>query len=76
MDDYFGNDAFSGYVFPEYFGFELDRDGPKTVFFRAYFIDTGQFEMLGNKFTVPELVSEVIRIYKLLRKKQQSGERI
>lgn len=76
LDDYFKEQAFSGYVFPEFFGPEPDRDGPKALFFRAYFINTGEFEVLGNKYPIPALVSEVARIHELLQHNDAQGGRL
>ena len=76
LDDYFKEQSFSGYVFPEFFGPEPNRDGPKALFFRAYFVNTGEFEILGNKYLVPALVSEVARIHEVLQRKDTQGGRV
>lgn len=76
LDDYFKEQAFSGCVFPEFFGPEPNRDGPRALFFRAYFINTGEFEVLGDKYPIPALVSEVARIHELLHQMDAQGGRL
>ena len=76
LDDYFKDQDFSGYVFPEFFGPEPNRDGPKALFFRAYFINTGEFEVLGNKYAIPALVSEVARVHASLQQMDAQGGRL
>ena len=76
LDDYFKEQAFSGYVFPEFFGPEPSRDGPKALFFRAYFINTGEFEVLGNKYAMPALVEEVARVHAVLQQLDADGGRL
>jgi len=76
LDEYFKEQDFSGYVFPEFFGPEPNRDGPKALFFRAYFINTGEFEVLGKKYAIPALVSEVARVHASLQEKDAQGGRL
>ncbi|OAX88601.1 hypothetical protein A7D16_10675 [Xanthomonas nasturtii] len=76
LDDYFREQVFSGYVIPEFFGPEPNRDGPKAIFFRAYFINTGEFEVLGKKYAMPALVLEVARIHELLQQMDAQGGRL
>jgi len=51
-----------GHIFPQYFGREEGRDGVPLHFFRAYFIDSGTFEMLGERFVIEPLANELIRL--------------
>lgn len=75
LDDYFHAQAFAGYVFPEFFGPEPIRDGPEALFFRAYFIDSGKFEVLGKRYSIPALVSEIARLHTELKNRDaQSAE--
>ena len=76
LDDYFKAQVFAGYVFPEFFGPEPIRDGPKTLFFRAYFIDSGEFEVLGKRYSIPALVSEIDRLHTELKKRDAQGARL
>jgi hypothetical protein len=51
-----------GHIFPQYFGNEGKRDGVPLHFFRAYFIDSGTFEMLGERFEIEPIANELIRL--------------
>lgn len=53
-----------GQFFPEYFGFEGQRTGVPLHFFRAYFVDSGTFEMLGSRYELQPLADELVRIHK------------
>lgn len=55
-----------GQIFPQYFGYEGKRDGVPQHFFRAYFIDSGTFEMLGERFEIEPIANELIRLNDLL----------
>jgi hypothetical protein len=58
-----------GHIFPHYFGYDGKRDGVPMHFFRAYFIDSGIFEMLGERFEIEPLANELIRLNDLLEEK-------
>lgn len=51
-----------GQIFPQYFGHERKRDEVPLHFFRAYFIDSGTFEMLGERFEIEPIANELIRL--------------
>lgn len=51
-----------GQIFPQYFGSEVKRDGVPQHFFRAYFTDSGTFEMLGERFEIEPIATELIRL--------------
>ncbi len=76
LDDYFKEQAFSGNVFPEFFGPEPNRNGPKALFFRAYFINTGDFEVLGKRYAMPALVTELARVHAELQRMDAQGGRL
>lgn len=57
-----------GHFFPEYFGPEGRRSGVRVHFFRAFFVDSGTFEMLGNRYEVQPIVDELVRVHKLLQR--------
>lgn len=59
-----------GQIFPQYFGYEGRRDGVPTHFFRAYFIDSGTFEILGERFEIEPLANELIRLNEQLGNNQ------
>lgn len=51
-----------GTIFPEYFGLEGKGDDVPLHFFRAYSIETGTFEMLGERFEIEPLANELSRL--------------
>ncbi len=55
-----------GFFLNKYIGPEPDRNGVKNHFFRAYFIDTATFEILGQKLKIEPLVEEIYSIYEKL----------
>lgn len=48
-----------GEIFPHYLGAEPPRSGVKRHFFRAYFIDTGVFQILDHRFEIEPLAKEI-----------------
>lgn len=58
-----------GNIFPHYFGYDGERNGVPIHFFRAYFIDSGVFEMLGERFEIEPLANELLRLNSLLDEK-------
>lgn len=67
LDRYLKN-GIVGFIFPRYVGISIEADGPKSHLFRAYYTDTGVFEVLGRKIEVTPLANEIIRIHELLEK--------
>lgn len=65
-----------GYVFPRYVGPSLEKDGVPAHIFRAYYLDTGTFEVLGESFEIEGLAQEIIRIHKLLISSSDKGGRL
>lgn len=59
-----------GHIFPQYLGDEGKRDEIPLHFFRAYFIDSGIFEMLGERFEIAPLANELIRLNEQLTNTQ------
>lgn len=53
----------AGTFFPEYIGIEGKRDGVPIHFFRAYFINSGTFEMLSNRYEIQPIADEIVRIH-------------
>jgi hypothetical protein len=49
-----------------YLGAEPPQNGVKKHFFRAYFVDTGTFEILGQKLKIEPLVNEIYDIHEKL----------
>lgn len=61
LDNYLSK-GIVGQIFPQYFGDEGERDGVPQHFFRAYFTDSGTFEMLGERFEIEPIATELIRL--------------
>jgi hypothetical protein len=75
LDDYL-SDTSPGEFIPDYFGRKPPEDRGPLHFFRAYFIDTGEFEILGKSFSLPPLVDEIGRIHNLLLACEAAGSRL
>jgi hypothetical protein len=57
-----------GHVLPSYVGYApANRDIPLHVF-RAYYVDTGVFEILGEQYQIPPLVDEILRLHAILER--------
>lgn len=56
-----------GYIFPKYVGFSPSGDEPPHHLFRAYFIDTGVFQILNEKYEMEPLINEIYRVHDLLQ---------
>lgn len=65
----------SGMLIPDYFGTKPPEDRGPLNFFRAYFINTGEFEVLGNVFQIQPIVDEIFRIHQILRDCIEDGSR-
>lgn len=65
-----------GVIVPHYIGHSLKSDGIPGHLFRAYYVDTGEFEVLGQRFLIPPLIDEIERIDQLLRHSERSGGRL
>ena len=65
-----------GHVLPEYVGPFEEHAGVPVHLFRAYYVDTGVFEMLGKRYDVAPLVQEIGRIHALLHKMDKGGGRL
>lgn len=51
-----------GHIIPHYFGPEGKGSGVPKHFFRAYFINTGVFEILGKRYEIEPLAIELWRL--------------
>ena len=51
-----------GNIIPHYFGRERKSDGVPQHFFRAYFIDNGVFEILGQRYKIEPIANELLRL--------------
>ena len=62
-----------GRILPEFVGYTSETDGVPLHMFRGYFLDTGVFQILEEKFEVNPLINEIIRVDKLLKKFNETG---
>jgi hypothetical protein len=62
-----------GYVFPEYVGAKPEDDGVPGHFFRAYFVDSGEFRLLNEEFKMQPLADELLFVHHHLTTLDQSG---
>jgi hypothetical protein len=69
LDEYLHKGAF-GVFLPCYFGPDTSGDKISHHLFRAYFTDTGIFQILGERYAIEPIVEEIIRIHKLLVKSE------
>jgi hypothetical protein len=65
-----------GRVLPEYVGPFVEQEGVPVHLFRAYYVDTGVFELLGKRYEVQPLARELGRIYEELRHMESDGGRL
>jgi hypothetical protein len=66
----------SGYILPEYVGPLPESDGVPTHMFKAYYLDAGIFEMLGNRYQIQPLADEILRLHEVLMSCRQGGRLI
>lgn len=62
-----------GYVFPEYVGPKPEDDGVPGHFFRAYFVDSGEFRLLNEEFKMQPLADELLFVHHHLSKLDENG---
>lgn len=74
IDKYFSKGAV-GYFFPEYIGPKPDNDGVTGHFFRAFFVDTGEFRLLNEDFLIDPVINEIIFIHSNLEEMDKEGGR-
>jgi hypothetical protein len=63
LDNYLWSKSLVGYVIPAYVGGVFDSDGVPTHLFRAFYIDIGIFETLGQRYEVQPIVDELCKIH-------------
>ena len=74
IDKYFSRGAF-GCFFPEYVGIRPKNDGVPGHFFRAFFVDTGEFRLLDEDFEMKPLSDEVLFVQYHLQLMDKEGGR-
>ena len=74
IDKYFSRGAFGCY-FPEYVGARPENDGVPGHFFRAFFVDTGEFRLLDEDYEMKPLADEVLVVQHHLELMDKEGGR-
>jgi hypothetical protein len=74
LDDFLKK-CLAGQFIPDYFGPKPPDDRGPLMFFRAFFTNTGEFEILGQIFPLQPIVDEIQRIHKLLIECEVNGSR-
>ncbi|MDN4591759.1 hypothetical protein DBA29_25065 [Xenophilus aerolatus] len=74
--DFYIEEGLVGQIIPEYVGPMPPLSGVPLHLFRGYFVDTGEFELLGKRFNVPAIAGEVLRIREDLRRMDTQGGRL
>lgn len=65
-----------GTIIPDYFGPRPMSEGVPTHFFRAYYVDEGEFQLLGKTYAVQPIANELVRLHNLLVQMSASGGRL
>ncbi|MCC9660284.1 hypothetical protein [Pseudoalteromonas sp. MB41] len=63
LDFYLNDKPIVGYVLPSYVGATIESDGVPTHLFRAFYMDTAIFEVLGEKFEVQPIVDAICELH-------------
>jgi len=66
LDSYLWNKPVSGFIIPAFIGGESQNNDVPTHIFRAFYIDTGVYETLGQRFELQPIVDELCGIYDML----------
>lgn len=74
LDDYLRTDVV-GVVLPEYVGPMPSTGDVAGHFFRAFFIDVGVFQLLGERYPMQPIADEIVRVHNLLIQFRESGGR-
>lgn len=74
LDKYFSHPAI-GCFFPEYVGCRPAEEGVPGHFFRAYFVDTGEFRLLDEDFEMKPIADELLFVHGHLELMDKEGGR-
>lgn len=74
--DLYVADGIVGHILPKYVGTGPTDTEIPTHIFRAYYVDTGIFELLGNRFHIEAMVNELLRIHEKLIEFEEAGFRL
>jgi len=66
LDCYLWEKPIVGCVIPAFVGAEVKDDDVPIHFFRAFFINTGEFKTLGVSYQIQPIVDEICKIYDAL----------
>lgn len=73
--DEFLKESVAGQFIPEYVGPNPPDDRGPLKFFRAYFVNSGQFEILGESFYIQPLIDEMSELHQLICEADKDGSR-
>jgi hypothetical protein len=62
LDLYINEKPLVGYVFPSYVGATVESDGVPAHLFRAFYLDTAIYEVLGQQFEVQPIVNAICEL--------------
>lgn len=65
LDIYLNKKPIVGHIFPAFVGNKPNSDGVPSHLFRAFYIDTGEFEVLGATFEVKPIADEIYKIHNI-----------
>lgn len=60
---------------PEYVGPQI-KDEPYGHIFRAYYVDTAQFHLLGNSYEVQPIVEEIFTLHEKVKECLSNGRKL
>jgi hypothetical protein len=72
LDDYLKSVS-AGVFTPHYFGPEPRNDGVPRHYFKAYYFDTGMFEVLGRRYEIKPLAEEILKLHSRLLESEGHG---
>lgn len=64
LDIYLNSKPIVGHVIPAYVGGSINSQGVPVHLFRAFYVDTAIFEILGHKFEAQPIVDEICRLHR------------
>lgn len=75
LDDYL-KQSIVGHILPQYVGSAPKNEQVPFHLFRGYFLDTGEFTLLGETYEMQPLVDEIARVYDALTYSDEHGGRL
>jgi hypothetical protein len=64
-----------GYVHPQFVGLTQKQEVP-THYFRAYFVDSGRFRLLGSEYDIPPIADAIVKLHERLLLCDRNGGRL